>query len=727
MMNTFPIYKQYDSKDCGPTCLRMVAKFYGNLYSLAYLRDKCYVSKEGTSLLLLSEAANSIGLGSKGVRATFDYLEQDGVLPCIAHWDNNHFVVIYKIKKGVIYVADPAYGKIKYNKADFLAHWSQVGFEEGYALVLAPTPDFYLQQDITARKTKILFMLTYLRPYRQLLIQLLLGMLLGSVIQLILPFLTQMIVDKGINQKNISLLQMVLCGQFLLIFSRIFVNFIRGWILFYISTPINVSLVYDFLVKLVKLPISFFDAKMIGDILQRISDHQRVENFLTYSLLNILLTIMNIIIFSIVLMIYSSAIFFIFLVSTVLYLIWIQLFLNKRRENDFLRFKQVSTNQNMLIQLIMGMQEIKLNNCEDKKIRHWAKIQNDLFSIGIKSMSLTQNQQSGCTLIQEAQNIIITFFTACSVIQGDITLGMMLAVQFIMGQLNGPVEQLVHFIGIAQDAKISFERIAEIHQKQDEEDTQKEKVDDIPQNADIVVSNLSFQYGNPYSEKVLKQISLILPNKKITAIVGTSGSGKTTLLKLLLGFYQPVSGDIKIGNIPLTEIRSSSWRKKCGLVMQDGYIFSDTVAGNIALNDEIFDEKKLKQSAKIANIDEFVESLPLGYHTEIGPDGHGLSQGQKQRLLIARSAYKDPEYLFFDEATNSLDSNNESIIMKNFDFFFKGRTVVIVAHRLSTVRNADQIIVLDKGIIVETGTHNELTIQKGAYYHLVKNQLELGS
>ena len=452
MMNTFPIYKQYDSKDCGPTCLRMVAKFYGNLYSLAYLRDKCYVSKEGTSLLLLSEAANSIGLGSKGVRATFDYLEQEGVLPCIAHWDNNHFVVIYKIKKGVIYVADPAYGKIKYNKADFLAHWSQVGFEEGYALVLAPTPDFYLQQDITARKPKFLFILNYLRPYRQLLIQLLLGMLLGSVIQLILPFLTQMIVDKGINQKNISLLQMVLCGQFFLIFSRIFVNFIRGWILFYISTPINVSHVYDFLVKLVKLPISFFDAKMIGDILQRISDHQRVENFLTYSLLNILLTIMNIIIFSIVLMIYNSAIFFIFLVSTVLYLIWIQLFLNKRRENDFLRFKQISTNQNMLIQLIMGMQEIKLNNCEDIKIRHWAKIQNDLFSIGIKSMSLTQNQQSGCTLIQEAQNIIITFFTACSVIQGDITLGMMLAVQFIMGQLNGPVEQLVHFIGIAQDA-----------------------------------------------------------------------------------------------------------------------------------------------------------------------------------------------------------------------------------------------------------------------------------
>lgn len=726
MMNTFPIYKQYDVKDCGPTCLRMVAKFYGNLYPLAYLRDKCYVSKKGTSLLLLSEAANSIGLRSKPVRVTFDYLEQEEVLPCIAHWDNNHFVVIYKIKNGVIYVADPAFGKIKYNKEDFLAHWGQVDTEEGYALLLAPTSEFYVKQDISEKKTKFLFILTYLRPYQQLLMQLLLGMLLGSVIQLILPFLTQMIVDKGINPKNIGLLQMVLCGQFLLIFSRVLVNFIRGWILFYISAPINVTLVYDFLVKLVKLPISFFDAKMIGDILQRISDHQRVENFLTSSLLNIMLTIINIIIFSIVLIAYNFIIFSIFLVSTVLYLIWIQLFLNKRREIDFLRFKQISTNQNMLIQLIMGMQEIKLNSCEDKKIRDWAKIQDDLFSIGIKSMSLTQNQQSGCTLIQEAQNIIITFFAAYSVIQGDITLGMMLAIQFIMGQLNGPVEQLVHFIAIAQDAKLSFERIEEIHQKQDEEYIEKVKVDDIPHDADIVVSDISFQYGDPYSEKVLKQISLVLPNKKITAIVGTSGSGKTTLLKLLLGFYQPVSGDIKIGNIPLTEIKSSSWRKKCGLVMQDGFIFSDTIAGNIALNDEIFDEKKLKQAAEIANIDAFIESLPQGYYTEIGPDGHGLSQGQKQRLLIARTAYKNPEYLFFDEATNSLDSNNESIIMKNFDFFFKGRTVVIVAHRLSTVKNADQIIVLDKGIIVETGTHNELTIKKGIYYNLVKNQLELG-
>lgn len=727
MMGTFPIYKQYDSKDCGPTCLRMVAKFYGRLYPLAYLRDKCYVTKEGASLLLLSEAANSIGLQSKCVRITFDYLEQEEVLPCIAHWDNNHFVVIYKIKNGVIYVADPAYGKIKYNKEDFLSHWGQVGIEEGYALLLAPTQEFHSKQDVTTRKTKFLFILSYLKPYRQLLLQLLLGMLFGSVIQLIFPFLTQMIVDKGINQKNISLLQMVLCGQLILILSRVLVNFIRGWILFYISTPINITLVYDFLIKLVNLPISFFDTKMIGDILQRISDHQRLEYFLTSSLLNILLTISNIILFSLILIIYDLKIFFIFLVSTVLYLTWIQLFLNKRRENDFLRFKQISNNQNMLIQLIMGMQEIKLNSCENIKIKQWAKIQDDLFSIGIKGMSLSQNQQSGCTIIQETQNIIITFVAAYSVIQGDITLGMMVAIQFIMGQLNGPVEQLVHFIAIAQDAKLSFERIEEIHQKQDEENIDKVKVDDIPGDADIIVSDVSFQYGDPYSEKVLKKISLVLPNKKITAIVGTSGSGKTTLLKLLLGFYKPISGDIKISNIPLTEIRSSSWRKKCGLVMQDGYIFSDTVAGNIALNDEIFDEKKLKQSAKIANIDEFIESLPLGYNTEIGPDGHGLSQGQRQRLLIARAAYKNPEYLFFDEATNSLDSNNESIIMKNFDSFFKGRTVVIVAHRLSTVRNADQIIVLDKGIIVETGSHNELTIKKGAYYNLVKNQLELGS
>lgn len=722
----FTFYKQYDAMDCGPACLRMVAKYYDKIYSLQYLRDKCYVSREGASLLGLREAAVSIGMLAKCVLASLDYLECEVKLPCIVHWDNNHFVVVYKIKDDNIYIADPAYGKAKCKKEVFLSHWAATA-DEGYALLLEPTAEFYTKQETMTSKKGSLFLFSYLKSYKKLLIQLLLAMLLGSLIQLVLPFLTQMIVDKGINNKDISLLQMVLLGQFILIVSRVFVNFIRGWILFYISTPLNITLVYDFLIKLTKLPLRFFDVKMIGDTLQRINDHQRIESFITHSVLSIFLTIFNIIVFGIVLANYSLRIFLIFLAGTILYLLWIQLFLTKRREIDFSRFREMGKNQSAIIQLIMGMQEIRLNNCERKKITDWLKIQDDLFLISKKSMSLTQNQQSGCFLLQEAQNIIITYFAARSVIDDDITLGMMLAIQFILGQLNSPIEQLVHFIAAAQDAKISFERIEEIHTMENEENVNDIKVKDIPKEADIVISNVSFQYRGPYSEKVLKNVSLILPKKKITAIVGTSGSGKTTLLKLLLGVYRPVCGDIIIGNIPMTEILSSSWRKECGLVMQDGYIFSDTIAGNIALKDEIYDESRLKQVARVANIDEFIESLPLGYKTLIGAEGQGLSQGQKQRILIARAVYKDPEYIFFDEATNSLDACNESIIMKNLDLFFRNRTVVIVAHRLSTVRHADQIVVLDKGVVVETGTHTELIIKKSVYYTLVKNQLELGS
>ena len=712
--------------DCGPACLRMVAKHYGKIYSFQYLRDKSYVSREGASLLGLRDAAESIGMLAKCVLVSLDYLACDAKLPCIVHWDSDHFVVVYKIKDDLIYVADPAYGRAKYKKDLFLSHWAAAD-DEGYALLLEPAEAFYTKQEVATPKKGFLFLFSYLKSYRQLFIQLLLAMVLGSLIQLVLPFLIQMIVDKGVDKKDISFLQMILLGLFLLTASRVFVNFIRGWILFYISTPINITLVYDFLVKLTKLPLVFFDVKMVGDTLQRIHDHQRVESFITSTVLSICLTIINIIIFGIVLVTYSPQIFLIFSAGTILYLVWIKLFLTKRREIDFSKFRQMGKNQSAIIQLIMGMQEIRLNNCERKKIADWIKIQDGLFSISRKSLSLTQNQQSGCFLVQEVQNIVITYFAARSVIDGSITLGMMLAIQFILGQLNGPIEQLVHFVAAGQDAKISSERIEEIRSMENEENPDESRIGDIPKEADIVISNVSFQYRGPYSIKVLKNVSLVLPNKKQTAIVGISGSGKTTLLKLLLGVYRPVSGDIIIGSIPLREMVSSSWRKECGVVMQDGYIFSDTIADNIALDDGMIDEDRLKQSAMIANIDEFIESLPLGYKTKIGAEGHGLSEGQKQRILIARAIYKNPEYIFFDEATNSLDASNEYIIMKNLELFFKNRTVVIVAHRLSTVRNADQIIVLDKGTIVETGTHKELTIRKGAYYNLVKNQLELGT
>jgi ATP-binding cassette subfamily B protein len=483
-----------------------------------------------------------------------------------------------------------------------------------------------------------------------------------------------------------------------------------------------VTLVYDFLVKLVKLPLKFFDTKMVGDILQRVGDHQRIEYFLTSIVLSIGLTIVNLIVFSIVLVSYNLKIFLFFLTGTVLYLLWMRLFLKRRGELDFVRFRQMSVNQNMLVQIIMGMPEIKLNNCGGKKIRDWVKIQEDLFASGVQSVALSQNQQTGCALIRETQNILITFLAASLALRGEITLGMMLAVQFILGQLNGPVEQLLHFVAATQDARLSLARIEEVHRQRDEAAGRTEAV---PPGASIGVANVSFQYGDPYSEKVLKDISLVLPNQKVTAIVGTSGSGKTTLIKLLLGFYEPTGGLIKIGAIPLDRIRPDLWRDRCGLVMQDGYIFSDTIANNIALKDETVDEGRLRQAARIANID--IAALPLGYRTRIGADGHGLSQGQKQRILIARAVYKDPEYLFFDEATNSLDTSNEAAIMKNLEHFFRGRTVTLVAHRLSTVRHADQIVVLDQGVIAETGSHDQLIMKKGVYYNLVKNQLELGN
>jgi ATP-binding cassette, subfamily B, bacterial len=721
---SFPFYSQYDAMDCGPACLRMIAKYYGQTYPLQYFRDLCHVSREGSSLQGLRDAAATIGMPAKCVLLSPGYLYSEARIPCVIHWDNKHFVVVYKISRDYIYIADPAFGKIKYKKADFPAHWIAAG-DQGYALLLQPAEDFYVRREAGVADRRTFSLTSYLRSYRQLFIQLILAMLFGSFIQLILPFLTQLIVDKGINNKNISLLQLVLLGQFLLIISRGSVNFLRGWILFYLSTPINIELVHNFLIKLTKLPLKFFDIKMIGDALQRISDHQRIESFITATVLSIFLTIANIIVFGVVLAAYSGRLFLIFLAGTVLYLLWIQMFLAKRREQDFFRSRQTVRNNNAIIQLIMGMQEIRLNNYEQQKIADWAEIQHELFSVNKKSLGLTQKQQAGCFLLQESQNIIITYFAACLVINGDITLGMMLAVQFILGQLNGPVEQMVHLVASAQDAKISFERIEDIYAMENEESPDENKIGEIPPEARIILSNVSFQYNGPYSERVLKEVSFVIPNKKITAIVGASGSGKTTLIKLLLGVYRPVSGEILIGDVSLEKISHRTWREKCGMVMQDGFIFADTIANNIALQAEAADEQ-LKLAAKMANIAEFIESLPQGYKTLIGANGHGLSQGQKQRILIARAVYKNPEYIFFDEATNSLDANNERIIMENLERFFHNKTVIAVAHRLSTVKNADHIIVLDKGAVVETGSHNALIAQRGAYYNLVKNQLELG-
>jgi len=717
----FPFYKQFDAMDCGPTCLRMIAKHYGKNYSLQTLRERSYITREGVSLLGISDAAESIGLRTKGVELSFTELLEQVPMPCIAHWRQEHFVAVYKITKEKVYVADPAHGLISYSKKEFLKNWiSSIDQNEevGIVLIIETTPDFYKLADESINKSSFAFLLSYLRPYKKFIFQLIIGMLLGSLLQLIFPFLTQSIVDFGINNRNVGFVKLIIIAQLVLFISQISVEFIRSWILLHISTRMNVSLISDFLIKLTKLPIAFFDTKMIGDILQRINDHQRIEAFLTSSTLNIVFSLINIVVFGIVLAIYSLKILAIFATGSILYALWILLFMKKRRELDYKSFAQLSDNQSNLIQLITGMQEIKLNNCEKQKRWEWENIQAKLFHIKVKNLSLEQYQQAGASVINQSKNI--------SVINGTMTLGMMLAVQYIIGQLNSPIEQLISFIHTTQDAKISLERLGEIHNKTDEEDTTDEKITILPQNRTFHIQNVSFQYEGPHSEYVLKDISLTIPEKKVTAIVGTSGSGKTTLVKLLLGFYPPVCGKIMIDDFPLEVFNKKVWRQNCGVVMQDGYIFSESIAKNIAISEEKIDTVRLLNAVKTANIHDFISTLPLRYNTKIGSEGHGLSQGQKQRILIARAVYKNPNYLFFDEATNALDANNEKVIMNNLNNFFKGKTVVVVAHRLSTVKNADQIVVIDKGVIVERGTHNELTAKRSAYYELVKNQLELG-
>lgn len=718
----FPFYRQYEAIDCGPASLRMIAKFHGQSYSIEYLRDLCFVTKEGASLLDLQSASESLGMQARCVLASYDYLAQEAPLPCIAHWDSNHFVVVYRADNRYVWTADPACGRARYSRDDFLAHWA-ASEDEGYLLLVNPGEDFLRRREPVRSGKSFFSLFSYWRSYRQLIGQLLLAMALGAGIQFVLPFLTQWIVDKGIRSRSLNFLELVVIGQLVLIASRIFVSYLRSGLVFYISSPVNATLVFDFLVKLTRLPLRYFDVTTLGDSLQRIGDHQRVEYFLTQSVLNVILTAISLTVFGVVLAAYNLRIFFVFVLGTLLYGLWMRLFFGRRRELDWVRFRQLARNQNVILQLMMGMQEIRLAGNSQKRLREWAAGQCELFSTGRRELALTLNQKSGCAFIREGQNILITFLAARSVIQGEITLGMMLAIQFIIGQLTGPVEEMVQFATAAQEAKISFERLQIVHAMPDEERAAEARVSTIPPAAEIVISGVSFRYGGPNSEEILKDLSLVLPGKKVTAIVGASGSGKTTLLKLLLGIYEPVRGEITVGGLRLRDLSLDAWRRKCGLVMQDGYIFSDTIAGNIALGDGAADDGRLRSAAWMANSHEFIESLPLGYQTRIGAEGHGLSEGQKQRILIARAVYKNPEYFFFDEATNALDSSNEAKIMKKLGGFLTDRTAVVVAHRLSTVKHADQIVVLDRGRIVETGNHRELMARQGAYYHLVRDQL----
>lgn len=733
-MKRFVHYHQHDAMDCGPTCLRMVAKHHGKSFSIQSLRENSHLSREGVSLYGISKAAESIGFRTIAVKASFEQLQEEAPLPAIVHWNQNHFVVVYDIKqkhgKTIVRLADPAAELVDYTREEFLNCWisdTSEGKDVGVALLLEPTPDFYAQEDEKLDKTRLAFLFSYLRPYRKLLVQLFLALLVGSLLQLIFPFLTQSLVDYGIGNQKISFIYLILIAQLALTIGKVSVEFIRGWILLHIGARINISLISDFLIKMMKLPMRYFDTKMVGDLIQRIGDHNRIETFLTGTTLNVAFAVFNLIVFGVVLAYYNLAIFGVFMLGSAVYVTWVWMFLKKRAVLDHKRFAQMSANQSNLIQLIQGMPEIKLNSCEQQKRWEWERIQAKIFKVSIKGLALKQYQQSGAVLINESKNALISVFAAGAVIRGDMTLGMMLAAQYIIGQLNSPIDQLISFLNATQDAKLSIERLGEVHLKENEEKEDGYYRTDIPVSGEVGIENLSFSYDGPDSDLVLEDLSLSVPAGKTTAIVGMSGSGKTTLLKLLLGFYPLNKGEIRVNGNLLERYSINEWRKRCGIVMQDGFIFSDTIARNIAPADEVVDRDRLIHAATVACIFDFIESLPLGFNTKIGSDGHGLSQGQRQRMLIARAVYKNPEYIFFDEATNALDANNEKAIMANLDEFFRGRTVIVVAHRLSTVKNADQIVVLDKGRITERGTHAELVEKRGAYFELVKNQLELGN
>lgn len=729
MPRNFPFYQQLDAMDCGATCLRMVARHFGRYYSLDRLRELTYIGKEGVSLLGISDAAEHIGLQSLAVKTTFDRLVRDIPLPCIAHWNQEHFVVIFRANKKFVWIADPAAGKFKLTREEFLENWvsdTEDGEQLGVLLLLETTPEFYEREGEKMNKAGFGYVFSYFRKYRSLIMQLIVGLFLGSILQLIFPFMIKAIVDVGINQVDLTFISLIVLAQFILFVTQAAVEFVRSWILLHVGVRVNISLISDFLFKLTRLPLKFFDAKMTGDLLQRIGDHERVQRFLTSTTLVSIFSFFNYIAFSVVLLVWSKTIFLIFLAGTILNVGWVILFQNMRREYDYRRFDQSAENQGNLIEMINGMQEIKLHNAEKQKRWAWERIQAKLFRTGMKVLRIDQFQRSGATFINETKNLLITLIVATAVVKGHMTLGMLVAILYIIGQLNSPLNQLVEFLRSMQEAKISLERMNEIHTKEDEENVE-EKITLLPESGDLVMENVSFQYNGPHSAMVLKNIDLLIPKGQTTAIVGTSGSGKTTILKLLLNFYQPIEGTVRLGDISLGNLNNRLWRSKCGAVMQDGHIFYDTIAKNIALGDEIIDKKKLLKAVKVAGIQNFIESLPLGYNTKIGIDGLGVSQGQKQRLLIARAVYKNPEYIFFDEATTALDAYNEMLIMENLEEFFHGRTVVIVAHRLSTVMNADNIIVLEGGEIVEQGTHAELTYVRGAYYQLVRNQLELGA
>ncbi|MDO6428884.1 peptidase domain-containing ABC transporter [Thalassotalea sp. 1_MG-2023] len=726
-MRHFPLIQQLDLMDCGPTCLQMVCQFYGKNIGLPVLRDLCSKGQQGVTLYGICKTAEELGFIAQPLKLSLNTMIEEAPLPCIIHWKGEHFVVVYKTNKKHVFIADPEGQKLKLKHDEFLSYWGD-DEQSGIVLLLEPTPEFYSTPDDEDKPIEgVHHIFEHLFKFKSYLVQLFFAASLGTILNLIFPFLTQALVDYGIGNQDLNFIYIIVLAQLVLFLSRTASEFIRGWILVHLGTRVNVSVLSEYLLKLIRLPLSFFDNRNLGDILQRVGDHKKIESFLTDHSLNVFFSLLNLIVFGAVMAIYSLPIFIIFGLGSILSIAWVTLFLKKRKLLDYQKFSQMSNNQNALLQLITGMPDIKLNTCESSHIWKWQRIQSRLFKFNLKSLAVEQYQQAGNLFFNEGKNIIITFMAAYQVVQGDLSLGMMMAVIYMLGQLNAPIEQLLSFIQMLQDAKISMERLSEVQQLPDEKsEAGIELTTKIP-DGDINIRDLYFKYSRHDELYILNSLNVVIPKNKTTAIVGASGSGKTTLLKVLLKFFTIQKGDICVGEKSLTSICPDSWRKVCGVVMQDGFIFNDTILANIAMSDEKPDFERVIMAAKTANIHEEIESLIKGYNTKIGDEGISLSGGQKQRVLIARAIYKKPDFIFLDEATSALDANNEKTIQDNLQAFFKGRTVVVIAHRLSTVKHADQIIVLNKGEIVESGNHKTLSEQQGYYYNLVKNQLELGA
>lgn len=725
ILHRFPTEYQMDAKDCGPASLKMVAKYFGRYYSLQYLRDKCGITKEGVSLLGISAAAESIGLHTAAFKCTIDDVILKVPFPVIIYWNENHFVVVYHANKKYIWVSDPCKGHVKYTKREFMEGWYLKNEDKGVLLALEPTADFKLsKQEKKQEKDSMLSMLRYFMPYKKEFSLIFFVMLVATLLQGILPFISKSVIDIGISTSDVNFINMVLAGNICILLSIMVFSVVRDWILMHITARVNIALISDYLIKLMKLPVTFFENKLLGDILQRAADHERIRSFIMNNSLSLIFSTFTFLLFSIILLIYNHVIFFIFLGGSILYVTWVMLFLSIRKKLDWQYFELISRNQSYWVETVSAIQDIKIYNYERARRWKWEEIQARLYHVNKRVLAVTNMQNLGAQFIESIKNMAITFFCATAVIRGDITFGVMISTQFIIGMLNGPLVQFISFVVSAQYAKISFLRMNEIRQLDDEDELLSVGSTTIlPENRSLILKSVMFQYA-PHLPMVLTNINLIIPENKVTAIVGSSGCGKSTLLKLLVRLYKPSYGTVNMGGMNVTALNLRKWREMCGVVMQDGKIFSDTIKNNIVLDDEKVDEAQLIKCCQIAQIKEEIDQMPRGFDTEIGEQGRGLSGGQKQRLLIARALYRNPQYLFLDEATNALDTVNEQKIVKALNSAFENRTVVIIAHRLSTIRHADQIVVMNKGQIVEVGNHEQLMARRYMYYTLVNSQNE---